>query len=281
MTHFMRNAVTALSRPGMALEYVGWLAQRSLSRDGAVRKVCGVKVGNFNSFSEYHSLVRGVSGAELAFLRGYPFGTGAILDVGANLGLFSLVLARRFTERRVVAFEPAPSTFAALMANVKLNAADNVECRQAAVAEQDGLARFAVREDARANSSLVTVSADPLNETDQRSIEIPCISLDRFVPDAGIDAIALLKVDVEGFEAAVFRGAHDVLLRTRPKVIYFEVCPVLAGRQGFEPGEAAALLEGHGYSLRRIAAGGALEPVTSSQAEAVSLENWVGLARDA
>ncbi len=169
MKQVIRNALTVSRSPALALEYANWMVQKSLRSEGPVRTVCGVRIGNFNSFSEYHSVPRGISAAELAFLRRHDFGDGVIIDIGANLGLFSLVLRDRFPERRIIAFEPAPSTFAALSRNAARNGAVNMECRQLAVSDRDGTTRFVMRENARANSSLGKAGA----QQEGPSIEIP------------------------------------------------------------------------------------------------------------
>jgi FkbM family methyltransferase len=270
MSRILRNLASAVKRPELAFGYASWTLQNWLRSGGATRNICGVQLGNFNGFSEYHS-VGGVSEREQLFLQRFQFGEGAILDVGANLGLFSLVLRATLPGRRIVAFEPAPSTYKSLASNVVLNAAANVECINAAVADRDGTASFAVREGARANSSLgASAEKGPVVVVD-----VPCVTLDRFTADAGIDRIALLKVDVEGFEAKVFEGAARILAEGRPQVVYFEVCPALARKEGFAPDAAAAKLEAHGYMLHRIGPEGRLEKASRSEIESVSLDNWV------
>jgi FkbM family methyltransferase len=272
----LRNAATALRRPGLALDYLGWGLQSAFLRDGATRNICGVKLGSFNGFSEYHSVGRGVSIAEQEFLTRFAFREGAIIDIGANLGLFSLVARTVMPQRRIVAFEPAPSTFRALSANVARNGASNIECRQAAVSDRDGTVSFVLRENARANSSI----AAPGAATGAATVDVPCLTLDSFTSEAGIDRIGLLKVDVEGFEAAVFAGANRVLSTVRPHVVYFEVCPALARANGYAADGAAAQLEQHGYVLHRIRDDGGIEKASRSSIEGLRLENWVGLAPD-
>jgi FkbM family methyltransferase len=269
----MRNVGTALRRPALALDYAGWTLQNRFRKGGAIRKVCGVTLGSFNGFSEFHSVARGVSSAEQAFLKSFPFRGGAVLDIGANLGLFALVVRNILPGRRIIAFEPAPSTFAALSSNVARNGADNIECRQLAVSDRDGTVPFVVRENARANSSIGTAGSNP----GAISIDISCVTLDRFVSEAKIERIALLKVDVEGFEAAVFTGATRVLSTLRPQLVYFEVCPALARASGFTGDDAAAKLEEHGYALHRIRPDGGLERTGRKRIAQVSLENWLGI----
>jgi FkbM family methyltransferase len=273
MRRLLRNALTVSRQPALAAEYASWLIQKLLRASDPIRTICGVRIGNFNGFSEYHWAAQEVSARELAFLRRHDFGEGAIIDVGANLGLFSLVVRERFHDRRIIAFEPVPSTFAALLANAARNSATNMECHPLAVSDRDGTARFVVLENARANSSLETGASPQGGDT----IEIECVTLDRFVSEAGIERIALLKVDVEGFEISVFRGAADVLSRVRPRVVYFEICPAIAQGAGFPPDEAAVFLEKQGYALHRLLDGGLLQRVRPHEVGEVVLDNWVGI----
>lgn len=270
---FIQNAGTILRQPAIAMEYVNWALQTAFRAHGPVRTVCGVRIGDLNGFSEYHSVARGVSTAELEFLRRHEFGDGAIIDVGANLGLFSLVVRDRFPNRRIIAFEPAPSTFAALSKNIARNSATNVECHQLAVADHDGTSSFVVLEHARANSAIGVAGFLPGAE----SIQIGCTTLDRFVSVAKLEQIGLLKVDVEGFEISVFRGAEHVLSRVRPRVVYFEVCPALARAVGFAPDAAATFLAEKGYALYRLLGDGQLQKTRPQEINDVVLENWVGL----
>lgn len=272
VSKFWRNVRTLIGRPTIAFDYLDWLLQSLVRSDGATRNFGDVKLGNFNGFSEFHSIARGISAAEHAFLSRHPFAPGAIIDIGANLGLFCLTANRLLPGRRVVAFEPAPSTFAALTKNVELNGAANIDCHQAALSDRDGTATFVTLESARANSSL---AMKPTAE--DVCIEISCVSLDTFVAAAGLDSIALLKVDVEGFEASVFAGANAVLSRHAAKLVYFEVCPALAQAKGFTSDEAAATLEHHGYALYRIREDGTLSRAARSDIATVRLDNWVGI----
>ena len=187
-----------------------------------------------------------------------------MLDVGANLGLFSLVLAQHHNNR-IVAFEPGESTFAALQGNVRRNPGA-VECHRMALADQDGEVRFAMKDKARANSSIAT---------GEDGDAVPARRLDTVVEELNIDRIALLKIDTEGFEAAVLRGATRTLAEIRPALVYFEICPDLARKAGYDPGEAARILEQAKYDLFELGEGGQLTPVTSDMAETRRLTNWV------
>jgi hypothetical protein len=87
----------------------------------------------------------------------------------------------------------------------------------------------------------------------------------------------MLKVDVEGHELSVFRGADNVLLKNRPRVVYFEVCPPLARSAGFAPQAAAAMLLELGYALYRVRGDGSLRQAALEEICGITLDNWVAL----
>jgi FkbM family methyltransferase len=274
MSSFVARAVTVLQQPKIGLEYAWWVAQKQfLSREPTLQ-VHGVTLGGFNGFSEYHTVAAAVSAVELAFLTSLSLtGDGVVLDVGANLGFFSLLIAKLDSLRPIYAFEPSPSTFKSLEDNVARNRLSSVTCFQMAIADHDGEVRFALKEHARANASIVI-------EDEDRPGTLPVASetLDTFCKRRSIGRIALLKVDVEGYETLVFKGASDVLTKVRPELIYFEVCPALTRAAGFDPAEPARMLADLGYELKRFGPGGA---PTAARPEAVSevlqFENWMAV----
>jgi FkbM family methyltransferase len=274
MTALADNIATAFRNPDIAIEYAGWVIRRLITKGSPVRKSHGIRLGGFNGFSEYHSAIRGVSIDELAFIEHHPFDDGVVIDVGANLGLFSLLVTRRFADRRVIAFEPNPSTFSALKQNILRNGANHVDCRQDAITDKDGFVMFSASEHARANASISSSGA----QASAGEIRVSCTTLDTFCAAHAIRRIALLKVDVEGYESLVFRGAATVLSDIRPGVIYFEVCPDLTRAAGFEAAGPARYLADRGYALHRVGAGGGLHTVHAEAASAVArVENWVAI----
>jgi FkbM family methyltransferase len=274
MGKFYDNVATALRNPDIAIQYAGWVSLSLISKGGPVRKLHGVQLGDFNGFSEYHSVAGDVSNNELVFIEHHPFGDGDIIDVGANLGLFSLLMHKRFADRRIIAFEPNPSTFSALKKNILRNGAIHVECHQNAIADHNGLVSFSVRENARANASI----SNDVAQGSARVIRVSCTTLDTFCATHAVTRIALLKVDVEGYESLVFHGSATVLSVIRPAVIYFEVCPSLTTAAGFDAADPARFLINRGYSLHRFSGGGGLQTVDANAASAVTcFENWVAI----
>jgi FkbM family methyltransferase len=158
------------------------------------------------------------------------------VDVGANIGLLSIAAATKvYPGGKVVAIEPHPRTFHHLMENVKLNGYANVYCNQTAVGEEEGVTSLTERDDDSENG----VGADGIAVTLRR--------IDSMTPPG---PIALLKIDVEGYELFALRGATETLSRTH-SVLYESFAP-LAERYGYECGEVDALLEEQGFAVRRL-----------------------------
>jgi FkbM family methyltransferase len=263
-----RNAASLASDPAMVGEYLAWIFSSAKSGGKPSRNLLdGIQVGGFSSFSEYHSVPVFINAAERRFFEQSRFGEGPILDVGANIGLVSLLLARRFPDRVIHAFEPNPTTFETLEANIARNGANKVLCHRYAVSDADGTVMFD-------NDPIARGTASISRDGSRHAAEVPAITLDSFVAKHAISSIGLLKIDVEGYETLVFRGAKHVLNEIRPS-IYFEVCPDLTERAGFGAADPARMLLDAGYDLRRLTDDGTFTPATIDEIEGIVLENWL------
>lgn len=134
-----------------------------------------------------------------------------VLDVGAHSGFYTLLLSKLVgPQGHVIAFEPLPVNFRILEENIALNGLKNVTARREAVGERSGELKFEVpgQED-----SLV---AGPFRDDDARGvIDVPVVSLDDFLFERGLK-VDLIKMDVEGAEDDVMRGAQRMLETFHP-----------------------------------------------------------------
>jgi FkbM family methyltransferase len=139
--------------------------------------------------------------ADMAFVLHFLRSSDLFADVGANVGSYT-ILASGVVRCHTFAFEPDPLTAAALERNVNLNQIANlVEIRVAAVGERHGIVRFSTGLD---TENHVVSAVDPSGR------DVPIQTLDQAFLESG-RIPALIKLDVEGYEAEVLRGARAIL----------------------------------------------------------------------
>jgi FkbM family methyltransferase len=141
---------------------------------------------------------------------------GVFIDIGANVGYLSLFMARQQT-RVIYSFEASSITYSALLDNIKLNKSNNINTFNLYLGENDGHTSFYYDMDNPAASSAVK-----LIDLNEHSSEIVSIRrLDSIVND--LNRVDLIKIDVEGSELFVIRGAFKTIAKHRP----FIVCEML------------------------------------------------------
>lgn len=150
-----------------------------------------------------------------------PLAAGGIaLDIGANVGNHALFFGEHFDE--VYAFEPNPRTHALLALNATLRS--NVRCFETALSDRDGKATLTVP---TGNLGLATLDA-AARGLQGSEVAVRLQRLDA-LPELAGRRVALIKLDVEGHEAAVLRGARDLLARDRPVVVFEQAAHEIDG----------------------------------------------------
>ncbi len=167
-----------------------------------------------------------------------------VADVGASLGLYTVSMAKRVgPQGRVYAFEPDPQSFHWLRQNVELNQVTAwVSTYPDAVGDHEGSAAFA--------GGHITESHITLNASHASQVKL--VTLNKLLADQHLD---LLKIDVEGFEEFVLRGAGQLLnARTRaPRAIFIEVHPYAWPRFGVSSHSLLDFLRQQNYSVYNLA----------------------------
>ena len=168
----------------------------------------------------------------LSIIASFAGSDSTVIDAGAHIGTFSIPLSK--SVKRVIAFEPSPSTFAYLAKNIGLNHALNVEIHNKGLAAQTGFASLEPIPDGLATSQTLDV---------HKNGTIPVVSLDAVATEA-----AFIKIDVEGMELQVLEGATKLIDNARP-AIFFEVNRRALREQGTRVEDIGRFFAGHGYSL--------------------------------
>ena len=168
------------------------------------------------------------------------------LDVGGHVGYLTLLMARLVGPGgRVVAFEPVPETFEALRENVRLNGLENVTLECTAVGENQGMISLFC-DAAQELSWTPSVSAYSVPGNNLKKIAVPVLSLDGYLESSALRP-SLVKIDVEGAELAVLRGARRMLLEARP-VVLVEIHDRGAGHRA----EVMQILDACGYVVNEL-----------------------------
>jgi FkbM family methyltransferase len=154
------------------------------------------------------------------------------VDGGANIGYFTLLGAVRVGAAGVVhCFEPVPVTVAALDANIVLNGFANVLRNQVALGESTAQLSLEVPLDKRTGTAAYW-GATTVRMQRGASVNVAACTLDEYSAEKGLTNIKLVKLDLEGGEAAAVRGMHRLLSSHAIRYLVCECNPFLLGAAG-------------------------------------------------
>jgi FkbM family methyltransferase len=172
---------------------------------------------------------------------------GCFLDLGANIGSIIVPAAKRRPDIKSVAVEAAPWIFNYLAKNISKNSLSNVHLvNNALFDEDDKELDFFSPHDKYGKGSLSPVFT-------KEGVKVKTIKIDTLVKNLGLTKVDLVKIDVEGFEYFVFKGAERLLSGQDAPVIIFEFVDWAEKHaMELEAGSAQRLLQEMGYLLYEI-----------------------------
>jgi len=170
------------------------------------------------------------------------------LDIGANVGFYSLIAARAVgAGGNVYAFEPAPKTRAVLENNRRLNGAKNVTAVSVGLSDAAGEGELFL--DAKNNSGASSLRRTP------NSGDSVCVMLDTYDHFAAVNALpnpALIKIDVEGAELKVLKGMTKLLSQPSRPAVILEVSEWSLEEMGSSKDELFKLMTSYGYKPKLL-----------------------------
>jgi FkbM family methyltransferase len=203
----------------------GWLIRNLLFRvvpDSQGRFVSTLPGGLLIEFEYretlgYVTLIEGgFEAVELETARSFARPGTTAIDVGANVGIYSLVMAAAVgSEGCVFSIEPDPANAVRLKANLALNAIHNTTVVQAAAAETEGPITLQLSDDPAYHSLFAPKQA-------RRIVGAEAVSglrIDRIWKEAGTPTVSIMKVDVEGAELTVLKGSRELLKINHPTLL--------------------------------------------------------------
>jgi FkbM family methyltransferase len=216
------------------VRFLSWLG-----RDGVVRQINGMDA--IRILPRLYTLAEEYEPEVWDLIMNDVKQGDTVADVGAHIGLYTVALAKRVEANgTVVAFEPDAENFEMLQHHVKLNHIGHiVTLKQAAVGARDGTVRLTT---GRSSENRISMSSDEPGQN------VLLTRLDTFLENKRLD---LLKIDVEGFEEDVLKGAQQLLRdpERKPRAIYIEVHPFNWRLVGTTSESLLALLQSCEYQV--------------------------------
>ena len=137
------------------------------------------------------------------------------MDVGANIGAYTLTMAKHLTKGNVISFEPNPRTIKYLQRNIDLNGLKNIRIVDIGLSDKE-------EEVILYTSSLTTASINKGKNTGETE-KIKLTTLDLFCRENKIEQIDLIKIDIEGHEAKCLKGAEEIIDKSKQMVLIMEI----------------------------------------------------------
>lgn len=204
--------------------------------------------------------VQGIS--ELMVLKRRARPTDVFIDVGANIGVFTLLMAQQVPQGKVIAFEPSPVNYASIVENTKLNQLDNVIALNCGLSDTPGeLPLYVADEEQTQTNCNATLLKGGVFTHLAGMVELRV--LDEVLPTLNIERVDLMKIDTEGAELQVLRGARQTLEQYRPSIV-IEINQMF-NDAGYDVEEVIAFLQSLHYTPLLIKRNGQVQPVAWEQ----------------
>lgn len=169
------------------------------------------------------------------------------VDIGGNIGVLSLPIAKARPDVEVLAFEPMPTTAAIFRAGAERAQLRNVQLVEMAIGAERGFMHLK-RDPWFGNADTGVVSAYGIGRP---AGIVPVDRLDSVLDVHGVERVDVIKIDIEGGEYHALLGMPNVLRELRPRVLVIELQPALMDRAGVHAGAVEELLAAYGYRVAR------------------------------
>ena len=164
-----------------------------------------------------------------------------ILDIGANIGWTTLRSAKENPKARIIAFEPHRVTFERAQDNFSRNNFSNIELLNVGLGDKNTILKIYEMKDNNSGMNRIV-----LEEINRPFKEVKIKRLDELIQELNIETVDLIKIDVEGFEPFVLKGAAAILTNSNAKII-METDDRFLKNNGSSAQELISLLQGYGY----------------------------------
>jgi len=173
-----------------------------------------------------------------------------VIDIGANIGYYTIQFAKKTSSKgKVLAIEPNPTMYKELLYNIKLNNYNNILLDDSALNDQKGSADFYIpRIGKEGHASLFPNVSFEVSE----KIKVNLDTLDDILDKYQINKVDLIKIDVEGAELSIFKGAKKLLSSKFKPKIYFECSEITCEAFGHNVIDVLKFLDDLDYLIKQI-----------------------------
>ncbi|MEJ8819336.1 FkbM family methyltransferase [Lacibacter sp. H407] len=223
--HLIRWYSRHLPFPHKGLKYFEWLLGKlSLEKELFVKKLPNgmlIEVSANDHIEKYLFWYGSYEKKEVATMQTLLGVDSVVVDIGANIGYFSLMAAKKATAGHIYSFEPATKNLEKLKRNISLNRITNIYPIQAAINNVSGKTTFYISTDENSGMSGLRITENFSGQSET----VKCITLDEAVLEYNLPKIDLIKIDVEGSEINVLQGMTKTRTDQKP-IVLIEVSAV-------------------------------------------------------
>jgi FkbM family methyltransferase len=165
-----------------------------------------------------------------------PVTGDVVVDVGAYIGRYSLIASKHVgLLGKVISIEANPNNFEMLIRNVRLNQITNIKCINCAVYSHESKIKLYLVGERDSRTYYGTLLSTRANEGREKCVEVNSYSLDQILETRGINQVNWIKIDVEGVEYEVLKGAAKTISRSNDLSLLIEIHNVTRDRTHYEP----------------------------------------------
>jgi FkbM family methyltransferase len=192
----------------------------------------------FKDFLQHNSHEAG----EVRFLESIIQPGMKVIDVGANIGITSVTIARKIgKDGKLYSFEPAPHYFRILQQNLSSNRIQNVEAFPLALSDSTGETEFYLKE----------LSSGIIFEKEAKKTRVSIVTIDSFLQQREVERIDFINMDCEGSELLVLRGAKETLRKNKVR-IFCEIHHDFLRQLGQSIGDVVKYLQNLAFEVQSV-----------------------------
>jgi len=200
--------------------------------------------------------------SEMRFVERFLKDGMTVLDIGAHHGLYTLLASRIVGENgKVIAFEPSPRERRRLERHLRLNRCRNVHVESVALDQSPGESDLFLVEGSEDYCNSLRAPAVTAATT---KVKVKVTTLDEYLSRGPVSNVDFIKLDVEGAELGVLKGAKRVLTTLPRPVFLIEVYDIRTLPWGYMGRDIVSYLDGIGYRWHRVLEDGTAEPIDAT-----------------